>query len=80
MSAASSTCHRRAIGILVGLGLGLSFSGCASSVVTTDPKATLLSAVDTAKHGRARRAGKVMTGSALTVFGTKEGWQPFETS
>jgi hypothetical protein len=77
MSAASSTCHRRVLGILLGLGLGLSLSGCASSPVTTSPKDTLLSAVDTAKHGRARRAGKVLTGSALTVFGTKEGLAAF---
>jgi hypothetical protein len=77
MSAASSTRHRRTLGILVGLGLGLSFSGCAPSLVTTSPKDALLSALDTANHGRARRAEKVMTGSALTVFGTKKGLAAF---
>jgi hypothetical protein len=76
MSTAAFNRHYRTLGILVGLGLGLLFTGCVS-IITTNPADTLQSAVATAKNGSARKAREVMAGSALTVFGAKEGLAAF---
>ncbi|MFL6237809.1 MAG: hypothetical protein ACJ76N_32125 [Thermoanaerobaculia bacterium] len=59
-----------ALGILLGLGLGL--AGCVSTSNVT-PEETIKSAVSVARHGRIKSARTVMTGSALDAFGTKEG-------
>ena len=73
-SAALSDRHRRSIGILFGLGLGLLITGC---TLTATPEQTLKSAVSTAKFRRVRNVHNVMTGAALDAFGTKEGLAAF---
>jgi hypothetical protein len=66
--------HRK-VGSLLGLGLGLLMTGCASTtwIETASPEDSLKAAISTAKHGQVEHVQDVMTGPALESFGSKEG-------